>query len=110
MPRLAVALCVIAHAYARQETGTAATIAEKKAQYVSMKAEYVAEGCEDNGCFTFPSANATTSTAEAYSRARGGMGCKCGMLYGLASSLVLRAEDAGIRAGRDVLRDREYPG
>ena len=55
--------------------------------------EYVDEGCEAAGWGPFPNATSTSLTTEAYARAHGTSGCKCGMLYGLAHSSVHRAAD-----------------
>ena len=97
MPRLSFALIsVLAHAVA-QETRitdpTAAAIPDNAALYELMKEEYLAAGCEAAGWGPFPNATSTSLSTEAYARAHGASGCKCGMLYGLAHSSVHRAED-----------------
>ena len=86
MPRLAFALISVLAHVAAQETRIT-DLLEK---------EYVDEGCEAAGWGPFPTANATTLTAEAYSKAHGTSGCKCGMLYGLAHSLVPRKKDVAV--------------
>ena len=58
-----------------------------------LEQEYVDEGCEKAGWGPFPNASSTSLTAEAYSKAHGASGCKCGMLYGLAHSSVQREND-----------------
>ena len=83
MPRLAFALISVLAHVAAQETRIT-DLLEK---------EYVDEGCEAAGWGPFPTANSTTLTAEAYSKAHGTSGCKCGMLYGHAHSSIHRAED-----------------
>ena len=97
MPRLAFALIsVVAHVAAQETKITdpaAASIGEKARLYELMKAEYLAAGCDAAGWGPFPNATSTSLTAEAYARADGTSGCKCGMLYGLAHSSLHRAED-----------------
>ena len=102
MPRLTIALCLLAQALARQEpvgkkiadpAAAASPATADGALYELMKAEYLTEACEDAGWGPFPNASSTALTAEAYARAHGTSGCKCGMLYGLAHSSVHRAED-----------------
>ena len=89
MPRLTIALCLLAQAFAQQEpvgkkiADPAAAATADGALYDLMKAEYLAEACEDAGWGPFPNATSTSLTAEAYSKAHGTSGCKCGMLYGL---------------------------
>ena len=67
--------------------------AEEAKLYELMKTEYTDESCEAAGWGPFPNATSTSLTAEAYARAHGASGCKCGMLYGLAHSSLHRAED-----------------
>ena len=86
MPHLAFALIsVLAH------------VAAQEARITDLvKAEYTDEGCEAAGWGPFPNATVATSTsltAEAYSKAHGTSGCKCGMLYGLAHSSLSREDD-----------------
>jgi len=83
MPRLAFALISVVAHVAAQETRIT-DLLEK---------EYVDEGCEAAGWGPFPTATATTLTAEAYARAHGASGCKCGMLYGLAHSSLSHEDD-----------------
>ena len=97
MTRLAFALIsVLSHVVAQETRITvpaAAASAENTQFYELIKAEYLAEGCEDAGWGPFPNATSTSLSVEAYARAHGANGCKCGMLYGLAHSSVHRAED-----------------
>ena len=86
MPRLTIAFCLLAQAFAQQENvgkkiadpGAVATA--DGALYELMKAEYLAEACEDAGWGPFPNATSTSLSVEAYARAHGQSGCKCGML------------------------------
>ena len=96
MPRFAYAvISVLAHVAAQETRITdpvAAAIGEKKL-YELMKAEYTDERCEAAGWGPFPNATSTSLTAEAYSKAHGQSGCKCGMLYGLAHSSLSHEDD-----------------
>ena len=96
MPRFAYAvISVIAHVAAQETRITdpvAAAIGGKKL-YELMKAEYIDERCEAAGWGPFPNATSTSLTAEAYARAHGTSGCKCGMLYGLAHSSLSHDDD-----------------
>ena len=97
MPRLAFALIsVLSHVVAQETRITdpaAAASAENTQFYELIKAEYLAAGCEDAGWGPFPNASSTSLTAEAYARAHGTSGCKCGMLYGLAHSSLSHEDD-----------------
>ena len=95
MPHLAFALIsVLAHVAAQEAriTDPAASAGPAKL-YELMKAEYLAAGCDAAGWGPFPNAASTSLSVEAYARAHGTSGCKCGMLYGLAHSSVHRAAD-----------------
>ena len=90
--------CVLAHAVAQETriTDPASAAIGENALYKLMKAEYTDEGCEAAGWGPFPNATVATSTsltAEAYARAHGTSGCKCGMLYGLAHSSLSHEDD-----------------
>ena len=84
MPRLIFALIsVLAHVAAQETRITdpaAAASAENAQLYELIKAEYLAEACEDAGWGPFPNATSTSLSVEAYARAHGQSGCKCGML------------------------------
>ena len=101
MPHLAFALIsVLAH------------VAAQEARITDLvKAEYTDEGCEAAGWGPFPNATVATSTsltAEAYSKAHGTSGCKCGMLYGLAHSSLSREDD--VAAMSSAVQGPALPG
>ena len=102
MYRLTITFCILAQAFAQQEpvgkkiadpAAAASPATADGALYELMKAEYLAEACEDAGWGPFPNASSTSLTAEAYARAHGTSGCKCGMLYGLAHSSLSHEDD-----------------
>ena len=97
MPRLGFTLMSVLALVAAQETRitdpAAAASVENAQLYELIKAEYLAAGCEDAGWGPFPNVTSTPLSVEAYARAHGTSGCKCGMLYGLAHSSVQREND-----------------
>ena len=77
MRRLTIAFYLLGQAFAQQEpvgkkiADPAAAATADGALYELMKAEYLAEACEDTGWGPFPNASSTSLTAEAYARAHG---------------------------------------
>jgi len=94
MPRLTIAFCLLVQAFAQQEpvgkkiADPAAAATDDGALYELMKAEYLAEACEDAGWGPFPNSTSTSLSVEAYARAHGTSGCKCGMLYCSSSNAL----------------------
>ena len=97
MPRLGFTLMSVLALVAAQETRitdpAAAASVENAQLYELIKAEYLAAGCEDAGWGPFPNVTSTPLSVEAYARAHGTSGCKCGMLYGLAHSSLSHEDD-----------------
>ena len=80
MYRLTITFCILAQAFAQQElvgkkiADPAVAATADAPLYELMKAEYLADGCEDAGWGPFPNATSTSLTAEAYSKAHGTSG------------------------------------